>query len=75
MKTLHIIAFILLAIGGINWGLIGAFHFNLVDKIFGSMPSLENIIYILVGLSALLEIFTHKSNCKHCGMENGAKAM
>ena len=46
------IAFVLVIIGGLNWGLIGFFNFNLVTAIFG-MSVLEQIVYILVGLSAL----------------------
>lgn len=42
----------LVIIGALNWGLVGAFHFNLVSFIFG-MGVLANIIYILVGISAL----------------------
>jgi uncharacterized protein len=64
MKILHIIAFILLAIGGLNWGLV-AFNFNLVEKIFGA-GTITTIIYALVGLSALFELFTHWGNCKAC---------
>jgi uncharacterized membrane protein YuzA (DUF378 family) len=65
MKTLHIIAFILLVIGGLNWLLV-AFGWNLVEAIFGMGSTLTMIIYILVGLSALFEIFAHKRNCKAC---------
>ena len=43
----------LLIIGGINWGLIGFFHFDLVAFIFGEMSWLSRIIYALVGISAL----------------------
>ncbi len=43
----------LLIIGGINWGLIGFFHFDLVAFIFGEMTWLSRIIYALVGISAL----------------------
>jgi len=64
MKTIHIIAFILLVIGGLNWLLV-AFGWNLVTAIFG-MGSLTMLIYILVGLSALWEIFTHKKTCRYC---------
>jgi len=39
-------------IGALNWGLVGAFHFNLVSFLFG-MGTFANIIYILVGISAL----------------------
>ena len=43
----------LLIIGGINWGLIGFFHFDLVAFIFGEMTWLSRIIYALVGLSGI----------------------
>ena len=66
MKALHIITWILLIIGGLNWGLT-AFHWNLVDKIFGMDSQASMIIYVLVGLSAVVEIATHKKNCKMCG--------
>ena len=65
MKVLHMIAFILLVIGGLNWLLV-AFNYNLVEMIFGGAPVVVQIIYILVGLSAILEIVTHGRNCKMC---------
>lgn len=46
-------ALILLIIGGLNWGLVGIFDFNLVSAIFGDMSALSRIIYTLVGLSAI----------------------
>jgi uncharacterized membrane protein YuzA (DUF378 family) len=64
MKALHIIAFILLVIGGLNW-LLFAFGWNLVMMIFGT-GTLAMIIYILIGLSAILEAVTHGKNCKMC---------
>lgn len=67
MKALHIIAFILLVIGGINW-LLFAFGWNLVSVIFGAGSTLSDIIYILIGLSAILEAITHGKNCKTCAM-------
>ena len=57
MKTLNTIAFILVIVGGLNWGLVGLLDFNLVTYLFGAM-GLTNIIYDLVGLSALLLVFT-----------------
>jgi len=63
MELLHKIAWILLIIGGLNWGLIGAFDFNLVDTIFGGGSVLSRIVYILVGLSALVGIW-HCTMCK-----------
>ena len=44
---------ILTVIGGVNWGLVGAFDFDLVAFLFGPMSILSRIVYILVGLSAL----------------------
>ncbi len=61
----HKIAFILLVIGGLNW-LLEAFGMNVVNMALGSMPMLEKAVYILVGLSAVYEIFTHKKNCNAC---------
>lgn len=57
------ISFLLMLIGAINWGLIGLFNFNLVNSIFGFVPIVERLIYILVGLAALNSIlFIKKSN-------------
>ena len=55
-STMTMIAGILLIIGGINWGLVGAFNFNLVQSIFGSNV-FTDIIYILVGLAGIYMIF------------------
>lgn len=59
MKNIKIIAIILVVIGGLNWGLVGLFNFDLVAAIFGSMNIISRIVYTLVGLSAvyLLLIF------------------
>lgn len=53
MKTAHLIALILVIVGGLNWGLVGAFDFNLVDTIFGEASALSRIVYVLVGLAAV----------------------
>ena len=66
MKGLHIVAFTLLVVGGLNWGLT-AFGWNVVNMIFGSWPALETLVYVLVGLAAVSEIATHKRNCRMCG--------
>ncbi len=65
MKMLHVITWILLVIGGLNWGLV-AFKFNLVSTLVGKWPTVEMLVYLLVGLSALYELVTHKKNCKVC---------
>jgi uncharacterized membrane protein YuzA (DUF378 family) len=64
MKAIHMIAFILLIIGGLNWLLV-AFGWNLVTAIFG-MGTVTTVIYVLVGISALIIAFTHKKDCKMC---------
>lgn len=56
-STIDWIALVLLIIGGLNWGLIGLFDFNLVAAIFGEMSSLTRIIYTLVGVSAIYIAF------------------
>lgn len=66
MKLLHCVAFTLLIVGGLNWGLMALLNLNLVAMIFGSMPSLEKIVYILVGVSAVYLVATHAGDCKAC---------
>ena len=56
-SALDWVAGILVIIGGLNWGLVGLFDFNLVSSIFGSGSVLGRIIYILVGFSALYMIY------------------
>lgn len=53
MKVLTMVAFVLLIVGGLNWGLVGLFQFDLVAAIFGVGSLVSNIVYILVGLSAV----------------------
>lgn len=60
------VAFVLLIVGGLNWGLT-AFGINLVNMLLGSWPMLERVVYLLVGASAVYELITHKDNCKECG--------
>lgn len=59
MKNHHLIekiAFILLIIGGLNWGLVGLFRLDLIGSIFGMMSGLSRIIYVLVGLAAVYRL-------------------
>lgn len=56
MKMLNLVTLILTIIGGINWGLIAVADFNLVTAIFGEDTTLTNIVYGLVGLSALYQL-------------------
>ncbi|HEU5114720.1 MAG TPA: DUF378 domain-containing protein [Candidatus Paceibacterota bacterium] len=65
MKALHVIAFILVIVGGLNWLLVGlgGDSWNVVAML-GS--SVARIAYVLVGLSALVLVFSHKKDCKMC---------
>ena len=65
MKALHMVAFTLLVVGGLNWGLMALFNLNLVETVFGGM-GLSNIVYILVGVSAVYIAATHMTVCKMC---------
>jgi len=57
MNTLEWIAMVLIIIGGLNWGLVGFFKFDLVAAIFGDMSAFSRIVYALVGLGALYSIY------------------
>lgn len=57
MKALTTVALILVIVGALNWLLVGAFNFDLVAALFGSMSALSRIVYILVGLAGLYLIF------------------
>lgn len=56
MRALNIVTLLLVIVGGINWLLVGVADFDLVAAIFGTDSTLSNIVYILVGLSALWQI-------------------
>lgn len=72
MKAFHTIAFILVVVGAINWGLVGLGDWNVVEMILGSVAWLEKLVYILVGLSGVLLVFTHKNDCRSCQKGGGA---
>ncbi len=66
MKATHVIAFILVIVGALNWGLIGInSNWNLVMQLLGT-GGVARTVYILVGLSAIVLIATHKKDCKCC---------
>ncbi len=64
MCLVHKAAWVLVLVGALNWGLVGGFGFNLVNTVVGSMPMVEKVVYIVVGLSAVAMLFTGK--CKKC---------
>lgn len=55
-KTIDVIAYSLLLIGALNWGLVGLLRFDLVAGLFGSMTMLSRIVYSLVGLAAVYDL-------------------
>lgn len=56
MRIVNIVTLILVIVGGLNWGLVGLFDFDLVATLFGEMSPLSRIVYILVGASALWQV-------------------
>ena len=73
MKLLHMVAFVLVIVGALNWGLVGLLNFNLVHVLLGASAMLENLVYVLVGLSGLYLAATHMSDCKLCASKGKKK--
>ncbi len=61
MKSIDVIAAILLVVGGLNWGLVGLFQFDLVAAIFGASSALSSVVYVAVGLGAIYQAVQWKS--------------
>lgn len=66
MKGLHKITWILLIIGGLNWLVFALFNWDVGSLLGGMDSAISKVVYVLVGLSALVELFSHKDNCKCC---------
>jgi len=58
LNFLDWVAIILVIVGGLNWGLVGLFNFDLVAAIFGAMSMLSKTVYVLVGISAVYMMYT-----------------
>jgi len=56
-NPIDLLAMILVIVGGLNWGLVGLLELDLVQLIFGSIPILAKIVYIVVGLASLYMIY------------------
>ncbi len=79
MCAVHKLAAALVLIGALNWGLVGAFRFNLVTSLLGGWPTIERLVYVLVGISAIAMFGVCKccmkgcgcgeASCDHCGPE------
>jgi len=66
-KTLHLITYSLVVVAALNWGLVGLFNFNLVNAVLGSWPSVEKLVYVLIGAAAIFDFAGHMKYCKYCG--------
>lgn len=66
MKNLHIASIVLVCLGAINWGLWALFDLDLVYAVLGSMPAIQNIVYILIGLAGVYVLVQHRKDCKIC---------
>lgn len=64
--NIHTVTFILLVIGGLNWLAVGLFGWDLGVLFGGQMELISRVIYVLVGVSAVYEVLTHKTNCRAC---------
>jgi uncharacterized membrane protein YuzA (DUF378 family) len=76
MKQLHMVTFLLLVVGGLNWLSVGLLGTDLVASLLGGMSSmLAKAVYILVGLSAVYEVATHKASCRTCATDSTPSAV
>lgn len=86
--TVSLIGKILLIVGGINWGLVGLGMlmgkgmeaWNVVHMLLGSWGTVEAIVYVLVGVAAIVKIFgcrcsKCKAACASCEVESGEQKM
>jgi uncharacterized protein len=61
MKNMDVVAAVLLVVGGLNWGLVGALEFDLVASLFGPMSPVSRLVYVLVGLAAVYQALQWKA--------------
>ena len=72
---LHKIAFLLVIVGGLNWLVFAIFNWEIGTIFGGSDVMISKIIYILVGVSAVYLVITHKKDCAHCIRKGGSASM
>lgn len=70
---MHKLAFILLMIGGLNWLVFGLVGWEIGNLFGGQAAVVSRLIYVLIGLSAIYEIATHKTNCRGCATAGETK--
>ncbi|HLD07853.1 MAG TPA: DUF378 domain-containing protein [Candidatus Peribacterales bacterium] len=71
--NLCMVAKIIVIIGALNWGLVGAFQFDLVAELLGSVPMAARAVYVIVGLAGLAMLLSLVKGCKFC-CKNGSCA-
>lgn len=54
LNAINIICLVLVIVGALNWGLVGAFQFDLVAAIFGALPAVQRLVYVLVGIAGIV---------------------
>ncbi len=63
-SVLDWVALVILFIGGLNWGLVGLFHFDLITGIFGDYSPVARAIYVIIGLCAIYVLVRALNCCK-----------
>ena len=71
-NSLYTVGYVLMAVGAINWGLVAALNFNLVEALLGTWPVVTKIVYILVGLSGLAGLVCMAKCGGKCGCVGGS---
>jgi len=71
MKAVGMLSVILVVVGAVNWGLVGlgmllGQNLNLVNLLVGSIPTLEAVVYLIVGVAGLVVAYAHGT--KKCHM-------
>ncbi|UCC31494.1 MAG: DUF378 domain-containing protein [Phycisphaerales bacterium] len=61
MKTIDVIAAVLVIVGAANWGLVGLLQFDLVGTLFGNMSAISRMVYVLVGLAGAFQAIQWKA--------------
>jgi uncharacterized membrane protein YuzA (DUF378 family) len=68
LKYLHLVSYILLFVGGLNWGYLGLTGDNLLEILLGdALGNAMNYLYVLVGAATVYLAATHMTYCKYCG--------
>ena len=70
MNGMGWVVWVLLFVGGLNWGLVGFFDYDLVSTLFGEGSTLTKIVFDLVGLAAIWSLIT-----MFTGKEGGSDSM